>query len=283
MNIRQVREKIDSVKNVKKITNAMELVSTIKMKRAQQVATEAKPYQTTLETMINELTANLDANFSPLLKTGEYEKGKELVILISTNKGLCGAYNFNLFRFLNKSIAISKTDFIVIGKKGALFVNKMGGNIVADFTSNDPLSSVPAIFDMILDSYLAKKYSDIAIFYNQYVSTLLSSPTRFDLLPISFKPKNAEINEKIQEYAVEPDPTELVDQLLKSFIEEKIRNFLIQAEAGEHSSRMISMKNATDNAEHVIYNLTLLRNKIRQEKITYELLDMMTSKESVEN
>lgn len=283
MNIRQVRQKIKSVSNVKKITNAMELVSTIKMKKAQMAAIEARPYQKSLEQIINDLTAKIDTKFSPLLKNEKAATVKQLTIMVSTNKGLCGAFNFNLFRFMLKSLKIEENDFIVVGKKAALFINKMGGNIIADFTAVSPISSVPAIFDLIIDSYLMKKYAEVNIFFNQYISTLVSTPTKLTLLPVLYKTEDEAVVQDIGEYTIEPDPKILINELLRSYVEEKIRNCIIQAEAGEHSSRMIAMKNATDNAEHVIYNLTLLRNKIRQEKITYELLDMMTAKESVES
>lgn len=281
MNIREVRKKIKSVGNVKKITNAMELISTIKMKKAQQAAVEARPYQHSLEEIINELTAKTNPTLSPLLNVSDAKK--EVTIVISTNKGMCGAYNFNLFRFIVKNCDLASTDFIVIGKKAALFLNRLGAKILADFSGPNPVIDASAVFKIVLEGFLKREYGKVNVIYNQYISTLLSQPSKIQLLPIVYQAPNVEMEVKLKEYAIEPSAKELVDQLLRSFVEEKIRNCIIQAEAGEHSSRMIAMKNATDNAEHVIYNLTLLRNKIRQEKITYELLDMMTAKESVEN
>ena len=126
------------------------------------------------------------------------------------------------------------------------------------------------------------------LYHNQFISTIQSNPILTTLLPISFSVKEqAEIKgqseEKTYEYLIEPNPKQIIDALLRSFVEEKLRFALIQSEAGEHSLRMIAMKNATDNATDVIYNLTLVRNKVRQEKITSELLDMVTAKESVES
>ncbi len=283
MNIRQVRTKIKSVGNVKKITRAMEMVSVIKMKKAQQKAVETKPYEQSLSEIIQDISAKIDPSFSALLKTPEENLKKELAIVISTNKGLCGSYNFNLYRHVSKNVDFKNNDFIVVGKKGAFFINKMGGNIIADFSLSNPLNDVTAIFKLALEGFLTDKYGRVRIFFNEYISTLRNEPTDLTLLPVTYKPGEEEIKKIKEEFLIEPDPKVLVDQLLRSFVEEKIRNCIIQAEAGEHSSRMIAMKNATENAEHVIYNLTLLRNKIRQEKITYELLDMMTAKESVEN
>lgn len=282
MNIRLVRKKIKSVNNVKKITKAMEMVSAIKMRKSQQEAVEGRPYQENLELIIKEVTGKIDPKLSDLLKTSVEAADRELAIVISTNKGLCGSFNFNLFRFLVKNSDIKNTDYIVIGKKGALFLNKLGGNIQADFSSTTPINSVSAVFDLALNSFLQKKYSRVSIYYHQFISTLRSEPIKVIILPVVYKTDDKTVNPvKHSEYLIEPSPQEIIDQLLKSYVEEKIRNAFIQSEAGEHSSRMIAMKNATENANDVSYNLTLLRNKIRQEKITNELLDMMTATESV--
>lgn len=285
MNIRAVRKKIKSVGSVKKITGAMEMVSVIKMKKAQTAAIESKPYQANLEEIIKQTTAKVEEVVSPLLRKANPGITRELSIVISTNKGLCGSYNFNLFKHLLKNSDTNVNDYIVVGKKGALFLNKIGGSIVADFSIGAPLNNVSAIFKIAVEGFLEGKYKQVNIFYNQFISTLSNSPLKEVLLPVTYeKPKEEKVVvEKKEEFMIEPSPQELMDHLLRSFVEEKIRNCIIQAEAGEHSSRMIAMKNATDNAENVIYNLTLLRNKIRQEKITNELLDMVTAKESVES
>jgi len=279
MNIRIVRKKIKSVTNVKKITKAMEMISVIKMKKAQTAALEAKPYQQNIEEIIRKLTANIDPHFSRLLNVNAKAIKKELAIVISTNKGLCGSFNFNLYRYLSKNVQFEGNDFIVVGKKGALFVNKMGGHIIADFTDTVYTNSVSAIFEMALNGFLKGQYTEVNIYFNKFVSTLKNEPIKLNLLPIVYH--STEIKEIPKEYLVEPDPKELIDHLLQSYVEEKIRNCMIESEAGEHSSRMIAMKNASDSSQDVIYNLTLLRNKIRQEKITNELLDMMSAQESV--
>lgn len=282
MNIRLVRKKIKSVNNVRKITKAMEMVSAIKMRKSQQEAVEGRPYQENLELIIREITGKVDPKLSELLNASTEAIDRELAIVISTNKGLCGSFNFNLFRFLVKNTDTGKTDYIVVGKKGAMFLNKLGASIQADFSSTAAINSVSAVFDLVLKGYLEKKYNKVTIFYHQFISTLKSEPTKLTILPVVYKTEDqALIKTEKEEYLIEPSPQEIINQLLKSYVEEKIRNAFIQSEAGEHSSRMIAMKNATENANDVSYNLTLLRNKIRQEKITNELLDMMTATESV--
>ena len=285
MNIRLVRKKIKSDANVKKITGAMELVSVIKMKKAQTAATEARPYQETIDQIIKEITAKAAVTTSPLLKESPSEVKRELSIIVSSNKGLCGAYNFNLFRFVIKNAVLENNDFIVVGKKGALFLNRIGASITADFSlGQTAINDVSAIFKLAVEGFLDNHYSKVNIFYNKFISTLANEPVKEVLLPVTYKIESEQENviKVRQEFVIEPSPEALIDQLLRSYVEEKIRNCIIQGEAGEHSSRMIALKNATENAENVIYNLTLLRNKIRQEKITNELLDMVTAKESVE-
>ncbi len=284
MNIRIVRKKIKSVSNVKKITNAMQLVAAVKMKKSQQKAREGEPYRLHLKKIIQKISSKIDLNISALFKVKNLVSNRELVILFSSNKGLCGAFNFNIFRFLTKYVNISESDFITIGRKGAEFISKLGGKIVADFSKNSS-NSVSAIFQTALNFYLEGRCKSVKLIYNKFISTFHYEPTEEVILPL---PRKIDIDLDIKalslkgEYVIEPSANILLERLLKSFIEEKIRGALYSSDAAEHSSRMIAMKNATDNAQELIYNLILQRNKLRQEKITYELLDMITAKELVE-
>jgi len=286
MNLRQIRKKIRAVSNVKKITNAMQLVSAIKMKKAQQKAFEGKPYRQLLSFIIQKVTASLiEKSYSPLLSKTNPLAQKDLVILITSNKGLCGGFNFNLFRFLVKEFDFKKVDFITVGKKGALFVKKMGGVVIADFSSPYEEDKVSAIFKTALNPFLKGEYANVFLVYNRFLSTVSFEPVKKRIFPINFEKENfkvAEDKEVKKEYIIEPSPEKIIDSALRNMIEVEIYGALIESEAAEHSARMMAMKNATDNATDVIYNLTLLRNKVRQEKVTYELLDMVTAKQSVE-
>lgn len=286
MNIRTIRKKIKSITNVKKITKAMQLVSAIKMKRAQQVAVDGRPYQAEIEKIIRAVSPKIDSSLSLLISLPEDKiVRKDLAIVIASNKGLCGSFNFNLLRYIVNSTDFKNTDFIIVGKKANL-LSKFSANIMADYSSNIPLNNVSALFEFVLNKYLDKTYKKIDLYHNQFISTTQSNPVATTLLPINFTQKievTTETKEKISEYLIEPSPKKIIDALLRSFVEERLRFALIQSEAGEHSLRMMAMKNATDNATDVIDNLTMARNKIRQEKITSELLDMVTAKESVES
>ncbi len=261
----------------------MQLVSAVKMRKAQQLAVEGRPYREVLESIIRKVVPTVDKSMSPLLTVREGAQRKELVVVISSNKGLCGAFNINIFRLLLKSEDINHADFITVGKKGAVFIASSGKAVLADFSTTAPLNEVSAVFRMALESFLAGKYQKVSLVYNKFITTLRSESVKEQLLPVQLK-QESEIGsqESGVDYLIEPSKNVLLERLLKNYLEEKIRGAIINSEAAEHSSRMIAMKNATDNATEVIYNLTLLRNKLRQQKITYELLDMITAKESVE-
>ena len=282
MNVRQVRKKTRSVSNVKKITRSMQLVSAIKMKRAQQAALEARPYQMHLELVIKKVMTKVDIVQSPLLFSHAQNESPDLVIVLTGNKGLCGSFNIDLFRYIANNVDIKNSKFITIGKKGAQFLSKTGGDILADYSHTTPINNVSAVISFALEAFLEGTYKRVFILYNSFISTLKTESTMTQILPYKL-----DFDQKIEEkeyieYLIEPSPKVIIERILRSFIEEKIRNAILQSEAGEHSARMVAMKNATDNANDVIYNLTLLGNKLRQEKITSELLDMITAKESVE-
>jgi len=261
----------------------MQLVSAIKMKKSQQAAIEARPYQEELELVIKKVMTKMDTMNSPLLVTHAPETSPDLVVVLTGNKGLCGSFNIDLFRYIASNVDIKTTKFITIGKKGAQFLSKTGGDILADYSHSTPLNNVSAVIKFSLETFLDGTYKRVFILYNSFVSTLKTEPILAQILPYKLELEQVKIEEKEYiEYVIEPSPMKMVEQILRSFVEEKMRNAIIQSEAGEHSARMIAMKNATDNANDVIYNLTLLGNKLRQEKITSELLDMITAKESVE-
>ena len=282
MNIREVTKKIKSVTNVKKITHAMQMVSAVKMKKAQAQAAEAAVYQQFLERAIRRVGSSIDPQYSPVLQVEASAAHKSLVIVVSSNKGLCGAFNLNLFRFFEKHHGAGAQDVVVVGKKGGILSVQLGHAVAADFSSHTPLVNVGALFDFVLEAYMSGRYKTVTVVYNKFISSFQVEPTEDVLLPFKMEYQEKQ-QEPTGEYTIEPDPSAIIDALIKNYIEEKIRYAIMQSEAGEHSARMMAMKNATDNAREVVINLTLVKNKLRQQKITYELLDMITAKESVES
>ena len=285
MNLREVRKKVKSIKNVKKITKAMQLVSAVKMRKAQQAEIEGRPYREGLMNSIKKIVKNIDPTTSILLNPQPANTERDLVVLVSSNKGLAGPFNVNLFRYMFRSkLNFKNTDFLTLGNKGAQFASRMGGTILADYSSGNPLVEVSAVFDFAIDKFLAGEYRSVSVIYNQFISTMRSEVRQETLLPFKLElPVEAKENAATEiEYLIEPSPEEIIDQLLKNYIEDRIRGAVISSEAVEHSARMMAMKTATDNAGEVIESLTRVGNKLRQAKITNELLDMVTAKESVE-
>lgn len=282
MNTRQIRKKIKSFTNIKKITKAMQLVSAVKSKKAQAVFSDSTPYSEHIQKMLKKIMKTSTLESSPLFENRE--EGRDLTVFITSDKGLCGAFNYNLFKYALKNTDLPNSDFITIGRKGAIFISKMGAKLIADY-SDDRQTEVSALFQLTLKFFLEKKYRKIMLVYNKFISALRIIPTGEKLLPISFDDVSIDADAEFEtdrDYLIEPKGKEVLDSLLQSYVQEKIRFALLNNEVGEHSARMIAMKNATDNATDLIFELTLLSNKIRQEKITNELLDITTAKESVE-
>lgn len=283
MNLRQVRKKTKSIKNVRKITRAMQLVSAIKMRKAQQAEVDGRPYRNMLGEVVQKIMPSVDKRSSIFLQSRRTNVGKNLIVFVSANKGLCGAFHVNLQRFLlRKDINFSQTDFVTLGSKGGQFVGRVGGKVLADFSQGRFLNEVSALFSFVFEKFSQGEYQTVSLVYNKYISTFRSDVLEETILPMQFKEEEIEDQALLGEYSIEPAAEEIIEPVLKSYAEEKIRGAIISSEAVEHASRMLAMKNATDNSTDIIYNLTMIGNKLRQEKITNELLDMVTAKESVE-
>lgn len=283
MNLRQIKSKIKSITNVGQITKAMQLVSAVKMKKTQDKALQGKPYRQALtETLENILQTDIVSRH-PLTKA-KNPTSKKLAIVISSNKGLCGVFNFNLFKFINKEIKeFSDYEFIVMGLKAQQFIFHYGGNIIADFSSNTPFeNNVTAIYSLVRDRFLKGENSSVELFYNEFISSLVFRAKKKLLLPMQMNfLEKKDRQEFRKEYTIEPEVTVVLSGLFNFYIESEIRGAVQESEAAEHSARMLAMKNATDNSKELVYQLTLLRNSVRQERITNELLDMNTARLAV--
>ena len=268
----------------------MQMVSAVKMRKAQQLELEGRPYRDGLAEMISTLSTKIDPSHSKLLQVDTSHAERELLVVVSSNKGLAGAFNVSLFRkILSLYPSFSHVDIVGVGTKGSQFFGRLKDTIIiADFSGNNLILETSALFDYLLDQYYTGTYTSVSIVYNEFISTLRSDQVKKTLLPLtimdSSKTAKDDIKESVKgaDLIIEPSPKEILEELLKSFIEYTIRGALISSEAVEHSMRMMAMKSATDNATEIIYQMTLYANRLRQEKITNELLDMITAKESVE-
>ncbi|MBI2405129.1 ATP synthase F1 subunit gamma [Candidatus Gottesmanbacteria bacterium] len=283
-NIRLIKRRITSAKNIAQITRAMELVAASKMKKAQAQAITGKLYAQKIYDMVMLLAAKVDAHAHPLLSKPKTVTGKRLVILISTNKGLCGGLNTNLFRFtLREYGSRSSHDFVALGKKGALFLVRTGNAITADFSREIPFTNVvPAVTELAASEFIKGSYEGVDLVYNEFVSAFKQVPRKKIILPLTIETGMLQKEKEIGEFLIEPSVSEVFDALLPHYVENQIRDAILQAEASEHSARMIAMRNATDNALSFMQELTLVYNKARQEKITYEISDMVTARLAVE-
>jgi len=281
--IRLLRNRIKSVKNIAQITKAMEMVAASKMKKAQTQALSGKFYAQKIFDMVMELGARSDTKHHPLLMKPTVTSGKKLIILLSTNKGLCGSLNTNLFRFFMDTYPATSThEYVTLGKKGADIVVRTGGSLKADFSQSLTfIETVPALAELAIEGFLSKKYDGVELIYNEFYSALKQIPKRKIILPLTMQSDEKADIKSDKEFLIEPSIPEVFDKLLPHYIENQIRDAILQSEASEHSARMVAMRNATDNARSRIEDLTLMYNKARQEKITYEISDMITARMTV--
>ena len=284
--VRLIRGRIRTARNIAQITRAMELVAASKMRKAQAQAQAGKLYAEKIFEMVMRLSGSVRFAEHPLLSAPKKPTGRRLLILISTNKGLCGGLNTNLFRFLLKEYPnIARHDFVTLGRKGAGFVTRGGSQLKADFSETSPFSqTVPALIELVVHEYLSGLYDGVDIFYNEFISALRHEPRKRTILPLTLAalPGGTVAPGPAIDFLVEPSVTIVFQALLPHYLENQLREAVIEAEASEHSARMVAMRNATDNALSFIYELTLLYNKARQEKITYEISDMITARSAVD-
>jgi len=282
---RLIRRRIRSAKNITQITRAMQLVAASKMKKAQTLALSGRPYAQKILEMTREFATRTERERHPLLKKIMLEK--KLVVLISTNKGLCGALNANLFRAVLEWFGKEDVGYITLGKKGEGFVIRTGRELIADFSKNPPfIKNVSAITNLVMENYLEGIFGQVFLVYNNFISAFSQIPTKEKILPIeleeSWKEEEKNTQDAIGEFLIEPNKEAVLEALLPHYLEVQIRAAILEAEACEHSARMLAMKNATDNAIELTRQLTLDYNRARQQTITYEIADMVTARMAVE-
>src|SRR5215472_9612431 len=283
-NTQDIRRRIKSIRNTAQITKAMQMVAASKMRKAQQHALEGRPYSVLMNKVLVSLQQRTNPRFHPLLAVRPLEK--ELILIISTDKGLCGALNTNLFReAINFDSA--KTVFVVTGKKARQFIARTKRELLADFELKDSPSFVETkpLSKFCLEKFLRREVDKVSVLFTHFINTISQRAVVETLLPISSfdLPKGASTEESTQDldpmlgYVFEPKAEELLGVVLPYYIQFQVFQMILDARASEHSARMVAMKNATDNAEQFIKDLTLEYNKMRQAGITTELLEIATA------
>jgi F-type H+-transporting ATPase subunit gamma len=287
-NTRDIRRRIKSVKNTSQITKAMQMVAAAKMRKAQQRAILGRPYAEELAKILAALAAaGGSANLHPLLEE-RTEVKRELVLVIATDKGLCGALNTNLFREVAK-FDPAKTTFVVVGRKAAQYLGRLKRDLVADFELKEAFTFLECkqASKFCIEKYLSGQVDKVSVAFTDFVSTLQQAPTVRTILPV----QNFEISglqgeqsgTKVEaaanttEYLFEPSAGGVLAGLVPHYVHFAVFQMVLESRASEHSARMVAMKNATDNAKQLIKDLTLEYNKVRQAGITTELLEITTA------
>jgi len=300
-NTRDIRRRIKSVKNTSQITKAMQLVAASKMKKAQDQALNGRPFAETLNAVVNKLKAKIDDDIThPLLE--EREGGKTLVIVVNTDKGLCGGLNTNLLKAVLLDDEDKTADYATVGKKLGKSLARVGYNLVAEFTVGDPIgfAACKQISKFATEKFLEGEYDTVKVAFTNFVNTLTQTPAVETLLPVSSvelgKKKDYEgmgQDEKWDAakdgtagegsgYLFEPTPSDVFGTAVPMYVNYQFYQMILEARASEHSARMVAMKSATDNAEQLAKDLTLEFNKVRQAAITNELLEITTAMKALE-
>ena len=272
---RDIRRRIGSVKNIKQITRAMQFVAASKLKRAQDATLAARPYSEKLDEVLADLAAVLGGDDHPLL--ADRAGGKRLIVLITTDRPLAGPLNTNIIRFVARDNIDNPGDLAVItvGRKGRDAMRRAGVPLEAHFATfgdRPTFADVLPLARLVNDDFLAGTHDRVDIVYSHWVSTLVQRPTSLTILPV----QPAADTEGIpgNQFIFEPSASAVLEQLLPRYVATRLFQAVLEAKASEESSRMVAMKNATENAEELIEDLTLSYNKVRQANITREMIEI---------
>ncbi|NMB40251.1 MAG: ATP synthase F1 subunit gamma [Parcubacteria group bacterium] len=290
MELKEVKAKIGSVKNISDITGALETFSALKMKKTQKRFSKSKPFAEEMAKMLNNMKKALREGKSVFLE--ERPVTDILVCVIASDRGFCGSFNSNALRLADKTIA-------ELRKEGNVEILPIGKKTVSHYLKNEKIrysfsgvgdywrfSQTKEISDFLISSFLSNKYQKIYIVYTHFYSSFIQKPTAIQLFPV----RNETIEEFLQgsagedvnkEYILEPSPEVILDEIIPVFVQYLIYQFILSANTSEHSARMMAMRNASDNAKGLLENLRLAYNKARQAQITSEVSEISSTKEAM--
>jgi F-type H+-transporting ATPase subunit gamma len=293
-----IRRRIKSITNTKKITKAMEMVAASKMRKAQLATLATRAYANRAWSLIFDLSGKTDSKLHSFLVKKDKVK-KVCVVLVASDRGLCGGFNAQIIKkvaefskgLMEKGIEI---EFITVGKKSRDFAGRHKMKIIADFTNLSSvirLAEIRAVAKIVIDDFSAGKYDEVYLAYTDFISTISQRPRILKLLPFSRKrdldlgkvsKEKEEIQEKEYEFIFEPSPDKVLEYMLPKMAEMQIFQAVLESNASEHSARMVAMKNASDSAEDMIFDLTLMYNQVRQSAITKEIMEIVSGKAALE-
>jgi len=288
---REMRLRIGSVKNISQVTRALQAVSASKVRKAIAALMGTRPYATKAWQVLTHVAGQPGrGNLHPLLTLRESVK-KTLVVVISGDRGLAGAYNTNLIRFVLRKFSNYPTpvSYIAVGRKGRDLLVRRRLNVIADF-SNLPAAptfvDVSAIGRLAVDEYLSGNADEVYLVYTGFVNMVRQDPTIKKLLPLDVETsgervQNYEVRSTAAAYTYEPAEREILDEIVPRFTALQVYQAILESQASEHAARMVAMRNATDNANELVGELQLQYNKVRQQLITNDMLDIAGGAEAL--
>ncbi|MBQ2379737.1 MAG: ATP synthase F1 subunit gamma [Akkermansia sp.] len=286
-NLRDIKRRIKSVRNTSQITKAMQMVASAKMRRAQDLALKGRSYISALANVLKHLQDTIADGTSPLMQ--KRETGKELIIVVNTDRGLCGGLNSNLLKEVLSSCP-AEADYVTIGAKLNPQLVRCGRKLAATFSLGDTFdeAELKPIFDFIRAGFTDGTYKSVKVIYQKFINIMVQRPQLTELLPITpaellavAAQDNIE-DEQNANFMLEPGPQALLAAILPLYFSNLLVQMVLEGKASEQSARMVAMKAATENAKTLIGELTLEYNKARQTQITNELLEITTAMKAME-
>lgn len=285
---RDIRRRIKSVKNTAQITKAMQMVASAKMRKAQQAALSGRPYAALMNEVLASVSGHAGDFTHPLMRGPEIPTGKRALVVISTDKGLCGSLNSNLLREAGRADAATTT-YVTAGRKASQFIARTRRNLAAEFTYKDSptFAEARAISKFVQDLFLSGAVDSVDVLFTNFINVMTQKPEVRRFLPlVEVKGVDADLAGESTardlkaaefEYLFEPAPADVFSALLPHYLNFQMYQLLLESKASEHSARMVAMKSATDNAKQLIKDLTLEYNKMRQASITNQLLEISSA------
>lgn len=275
--LKELRRRIKSVSSTARVTKAMQMIAAAKMRRAQQKVVDGRPYSEKIHSILSHLNlVNYDDEDFELSIHENLTGTKELCLMITPDRGLCGALVSNITKvaLTNSENIEEEVVFITIGKKASSLIVRLGKDLKAQFGVSDmpEIQETLAVSKLVMDELKTGQYKSVSMIYSEFVTTAIQKPVKKTLIPVEISDDEEQIP---LDYIFEPDIEKLLNTLIPRYIEMEIYHGVLEATASEHSARMVSMQNATDNANELLDDLTLELNKARQQVITSELLDLV--------
>ena len=286
-NLKEVRERIASVKSTQQITKAMKMVSAAKLRRATDAIVQMRPYADKLNDMLRNILSNIEGSASTSFGT-ERPIESAAVVVVTSNRGLCGAFNTNVIKAAVATIeerfsaqrAAGKLTIVCIGKRGYDYFKKryQDCNLVNDYVEifNDlSFDNVAQVSQLLMDGFENKEYDVVTVSYGRFKNAAMQFPETFQFLPVQKLETTGGESKQRADYIFEPSQKELLEKLVPSILKTTFQKFLLDTHASEHGARMTAMDKATENAEELIKDMKIVYNKARQEAITKELSEIV--------